>query len=626
MKKALHVFATAFIAAALVASTAEAGASWSRRSYDLQNTGNSGYDPDLTEYNIHDLSVLHVFKTQGYVNATPIITDGLLITGDWAGFIYVFDEATQVQLLKIPTGTGGSPSSGVTAELGDYIGMQSTPTLATVTVPNPAGGTREEKRIYVGVNSTAKTLWCLNLTKIIANRGVLDSGNGTGYFCDSPDHKAWPRSLAAPDSDNGTLNGALMFSQNQPIKVNGKNEIRDVLYVPSTGLDCADGQFFAIDAYTGQLLWSFDPVPGAGGTIWTTPAMNKARTLVFVTTGDCVQQPQVGAMAESLVALDAKTGEVVWHHQRRLVDTADLDIGNGPLVADVDDEYGLGNCHVVVSADKDGCIYGFNQDPDMPQVGDPDFDPLRVDQQRVLYRKCFVPGSLNGGFNASNMAFDGFRTVTAQASGYPAGHIGADDANVFGMDACTGTVQWASSSFSNGRTDGAVASGLLFQLGVTRRNSKPAGSETVPNLPQDQGPDMPYQTKKELVVARMANEYTTTPELLAHVDLPFQPSLGGGGPAIVNGKVYLPTIGGVVELGVVPGSNQSPPLKQGSEVFAGPYPQPVAPGAETVGPLHPTAPYPFTDEHPYPLMIDKPVVRCLYEYRYCDKTTGGVSR
>jgi glucose dehydrogenase len=113
-----------------------------------------------------------------------------------------------------------------------------------------------------------------------------------------------------------------------------------------------------------------------------------------VTTGDCVEQPQVGFQAESLVALDAHDGSVKWFHQRRLVDTSDYDIGNSPTLIDVP---GPDGCSVVVTPDKNGCIYGFDQDRDVPAVGEPGFDPLRPGQQRVRWRTCLVPGSRHVG-------------------------------------------------------------------------------------------------------------------------------------------------------------------------------------------------------------------------------------
>jgi hypothetical protein len=309
--------------------------------------------------------------------------------------------------------------------------------------------------------------------------------------------------------------------------------------------------------------------------------MNADKTLVYVTTGDCVGKPQMGAKAESVVALNAQTGAVEWFHQKRLVDAADLDIGTGIAVADV---AGYQGCNVVVSSDKDGCIYGYDQQADIPQIADPDYDPLRAGQQRVLWRKCFVGGSLNGGFNSSNGGVWG-RLFVQQTSGYPDSHLGADDTNAFAVDVCNGQVQWASSDVSNGRTDAAIASDMLFQLGVTR---KIAGVN---------GPT--YQWMQEVTVVALDAGLSRVPEVLATVKIPAQGSLGGGGVAIADGTLYIPTVAGVAIAKVVPGSNASLPVRRGLNVFAGPYPAPVAPGAE---PGMPSA----SADDPYPLMLRKP--------------------
>jgi outer membrane protein assembly factor BamB len=562
----------------LVAGPASAVSSWTRRSFDPQNTGNVGNDPALTPQNVKDLKVTQVFQLQNYVNATPIVTDGLLITGDWAGFIYVIDPVTTVRLIQLATGgLTGPPSGGLQGELGTYKGMQSPPLLATVSVPVGNGGFVDERRLYVGVNNNAKTLYCLNLDAIVRDRGFLDLNDGTAYFCNSEPAGVWPRSLAADGpTGNGTFNGSMLFAKAQSVTdMNNVTRAHDVLYTPSTGLDCANGQFWAIDAYSGELLWSFDPVVGGngkGGTIWTTPAMSRDGQHIYLTTGDCVGQPQVGEKAESVVALNATTGAPEWHHQKRLVDTADLDVGTGAVVADV---AGDGGCNVVVSSDKDGCFYAYNQAVDIPQVGELGYDPIKPGEQRVLWRQCFVPGTLNGGFNASNPALEG-RTVVQQFSGYPAGHVGADDANAFALDVCTGALKWASSDVQNGRIDAAIASGMLFQASADKTIGDPTKGET-------------YGIVKELEVVKV-----DTGELLATLALPAQPSLGGGGVAIVDGKLYIPTIQGVAIAEVVDGSNGAAPVPHGNNIFLGPYPLPIAPGA--LAHIDPT--------DPYPLMLD----------------------
>ncbi|MGH7899737.1 MAG: PQQ-binding-like beta-propeller repeat protein, partial [Candidatus Binatia bacterium] len=456
--------------------------SWTRRSFDAQNTGNAGADDGLTPESVKDLTVTKLLQLQNYINATPIVVDGLLVTGDWAGFLYVIDPVTTKRLVKLATGgLTAPPPTGLRSELGTYRGVQSTPLIASVSVPDGGGGFVDQKRIYVGVNSADKTLYCLDLDAIARDHALdlLNNTDGAPYVCDDPPG-VWPRSLAADGpTGNGTFNGSMIFAKGHLVKdTSGSTKIRDVLYTPTTGLDCANGQFWALDAYSGELLWSFDPVVngnGKGGTIWTTPAMSRDGSLVYISTGDCVGQPQIGEKAESLVALDAVTGDVVWFHQRRLIDTADLDIGTGPVVADVDGQDGESGCHVVVSSDKDGCFYAYPQERDVPLIEDVGFDPLKLGQQRLLWRQCFVPGTLNGGFNSSNPALHG-RTVVQQFSGYPGGHVGADDANASALDVCDGRVAWTSaaeraSGLRSGRTRCLATTNpaSCYPLGMDRR-------------------------------------------------------------------------------------------------------------------------------------------------------------
>jgi len=576
---------------------APTAASWPRRFFDAQNTANVGDDPKLTPANAPDLTLLATLAADGpatfgvtVVNHTPVVGDRLVYFGDMVGWFYVYDvSGLDAQpptaprlLLRVATHTAGPVGSA----LGTYTGVQATPNLALVTNPNTG---QEEKRLYFGVDRVDKTLWCLNVDKIIADRSAVPSGalcedtcecnvNGDcpadppgctkdapsacqAYLCDGP----WPMSLGSPEppvdlgGDRNTLNGSPLFAADMPFP----NGPRDVLYVPSTGLDCSNGQFYAIDAFTGEKLWTFDPVvngDGLGGVIWTAPAMSKDRTQLFMTVGDCVQKPQVGELAEALVSLDPITGARQWWHQRRLVDVADLDIGNSPTVVDID---GTGGCHLIVSIDKDSCIYGFPQPPDVPQVGDLDFDPLRVGQQRLLWRTCFAYGSLGGGFDAAGGVISG-RTLAASAA-LPLGPLPGDDVNAFAVDACTGDFKWASSSLGASFGEGAAASGMFFMPTGTRLDV--------------------VRMESGIDVAVTPATTSRKPELLATVGLPAAATPGGGGPAIVDGRIYVPVQQGIAVVGVdstAPGTCPGAPscaAPRGNDIFHGPYPEPFAPGA-----------------------------------------------
>ncbi|MGH7859350.1 MAG: hypothetical protein ACREQY_18655, partial [Candidatus Binatia bacterium] len=379
--------------------------------------------------------------TRGQVNATPVVGDGVLFIGDGGGngrFFYVIDLEHQTdgvndypRLVELDTGaTVSTPLIG--------SGMQSTALYVTVDVALPGGGYAPERRVYFGANVKPRSFWCLDVDAILAKRAELSAqtSDGQEFLCEGAD---WPILIAGIgnvetnelDAPLPVYNGAPTFLK-RATAANPSD--RDVVITPTIGADCSDGQLWAIDAVDATVKWVYDPVPnfqnpgtplpagvGSGGMIWTVPALSADGRHLYVTTGDCVEQPQLGFQAESLVAIEPTTGEVAWYQQRRLVDAADFDIGNSPVVVDAP---GPDGCNVVVTSDKDGCIYGHSQVRDVPglerAVGDPVEEAIedatearaRIGQQRTLWRTCFVPGSLGGGFNASAVTVSG-RTVYA---------------------------------------------------------------------------------------------------------------------------------------------------------------------------------------------------------------------
>ncbi|TMB08569.1 MAG: hypothetical protein E6J71_28850, partial [Deltaproteobacteria bacterium] len=266
---------TTTISTVTTTTLAPAVDSWPRRFFDAQNTANVGDDPKLTPANAPDLTLLATLSADGpptfgvtVVNHTPVVGDQLVFFGDMVGWFYIYDvSGLDAQpptaprlLLRIATHTAGPIGSA----LGTYTGVQSTPNLALVTNPNTG---QNEQRLYFGVNRVDKTLWCLNVDKIVADRSATPSGalcedtcecNVNGdcpadppgctrdapsacqtYFCDGP----WPMSLGSPEpsvdlgGDRNTLNGSPLFAADMPFP----DGPRDVLYVPSTGLDCSNG-------------------------------------------------------------------------------------------------------------------------------------------------------------------------------------------------------------------------------------------------------------------------------------------------------------------------------------------------------------------------------------------------
>lgn len=157
----------------------------------------------------------------------------------------------------------------------------------------------------------------------------------------------------------------------------------------NTSVDMPSGVVRAFDVRSGKLRWSWDPLPGSGGAnAWSIMTVDPDRHLVFVPTGSPSPdyfgglRPGDNKWANSVVALRAGTGEVVWGFQLVHHDLWDYDVASPPLLATVkqDDV----DVPVVIAGNKSGYLYVLNRD-----TGKPVFE---VHEQPVP--KSDVPGEV----------------------------------------------------------------------------------------------------------------------------------------------------------------------------------------------------------------------------------------
>jgi quinoprotein glucose dehydrogenase len=152
--------------------------------------------------------------------------------------------------------------------------------------------------------------------------------------------------------------------------------------------NAASGEVRAFDARTGALRWTWDPVPrdstdpawkswlGAmahttgAANAWSVIAADSARDLVFVPTGsaspDYYGGERIGdnLYANSVVALRATTGKVVWHFQTVHHDLWDYDNASPPaLVTVVRDGRSI---DAVLQATKTGQLFVLDRDTGRP--------------------------------------------------------------------------------------------------------------------------------------------------------------------------------------------------------------------------------------------------------------------
>ena len=147
-------------------------------------------------------------------------------------------------------------------------------------------------------------------------------------------------------------------------------------------LPCPPGDIRAYDVHTGKLRWSFHTIPHEGeygadtwpkdawkkvgaANNWTGMSLDPKAGVLYVPTGsaafDFYGGDRVGddLFANSLVALNAETGQRIWHFQAVRHDIWDRDFPAPPVVAKV--KHDGKDVDAVIQTSKQGFIYLFDR-------------------------------------------------------------------------------------------------------------------------------------------------------------------------------------------------------------------------------------------------------------------------
>lgn len=146
------------------------------------------------------------------------------------------------------------------------------------------------------------------------------------------------------------------YEETSPPTIIGDTIVIGSAVADNGSVDQASGEVRAFDVITGKLKWSWDPIPqdphalGAdtwkdgsahrtgGANAWSVIAADPDRNLVFVPTGsaspDYFGGERLGndLFADSIIALRADTGAIVWHFQTVHHDLWDYDVASPPLL------------------------------------------------------------------------------------------------------------------------------------------------------------------------------------------------------------------------------------------------------------------------------------------------------
>lgn len=156
----------------------------------------------------------------------------------------------------------------------------------------------------------------------------------------------------------------------------------------SEGADAAPGDIRAFHVKTGELVWTFYTIPrpgefghdtwedpdawrySGGANSWAGMALDEDRGIVYVPTGsaspDFYGGGRKGAnlFANSLLALDAATGERIWHFQTVYHDLWDRDLPSPPSLVTVN--HNGREIDAVAQTTKTGFVYLFDRENGAP--------------------------------------------------------------------------------------------------------------------------------------------------------------------------------------------------------------------------------------------------------------------
>lgn len=159
----------------------------------------------------------------------------------------------------------------------------------------------------------------------------------------------------------------------------------------NSSLAPASGEVRAFDARTGSLVWTWDPIPQdpndlqfgtwrdtsavrtGAANVWSIIAADSARDLVFVPTSSPAPDYYGGRRlgdnryANSIVALRASTGKVVWHFQVVHHDLWDYDNASPPALVDL--VRNGARVPAVLQANKTGQLFVLNRETGTPIFG-----------------------------------------------------------------------------------------------------------------------------------------------------------------------------------------------------------------------------------------------------------------
>jgi polyvinyl alcohol dehydrogenase (cytochrome) len=393
-------------------------AEWPHPGLDLENTRAVLAETAIGPGNVGSLGRKWELTGVKGVTGTPVVSGGVLYATDWSGYVRALDPATGSEVWS------------------RKIGQRVTGSVAL-----------DGQRVFAGAQDG-------NLT-------ALSRADGRELWTVSVDANEEAIIFASPIHVRGLVLIGVGSAENVRQREDPNYEFT------------FRGSMVAFDAETGEEVWRYwtscgpqnagrDNCPagateGAGVSVWSSPAVDTPRGLVYFGTGQHYGLPTT-ARSDALFALDLRTGRPVWSHQFTAGDVWTLpgssDPGIGPD-ADVGASPSLFRVRGIAAVgvgDKAGTFKVLN----------------RVTGQ-VLWSRKLTDGSAQGGVMASPAVVPGWRMGRLDDVIFLTSNRGGQGADLVALDSASGNELWRVDT--GGASVGPVtwANGILYVADNTGR-------------------------------------------------------------------------------------------------------------------------------------------------------------
>ena len=338
MGPALAVLVCVGLAGAGTAQVADA--TWTHNG----NPGGDHYSPlaQITPANVGGLKQAWRFDfAPGGVEAQPVMVDRTLFGFTPNGDVVALDAATGALKWRFATGLNGGQTRGIAMH-----------------------GTGANRRLLFGIRNF---LYAVDAT---TGKAITSFGDN-GRIDVRNDLRGPADQNAAYLPSPGAVYGDLIIIGSQV----------------SESTPASPGDIRAYNVKTGKLAWKFHTIPhpgepGAdtwpkdahltqgGANAWSGVVLDQKRGLAFVATGSAAddffggERPGNNRFANSVIALNAKTGKLVWDFQAVRHDIWDLDFGSPPTLMTI--TRNGRKVDIVAATNKTSYIYAFERDTGKP--------------------------------------------------------------------------------------------------------------------------------------------------------------------------------------------------------------------------------------------------------------------